>query len=331
MKHLFPVLFALVLVQVAHAAELQTHVVLAGPAPLASAAEILRRAFTPITAAPYQELQGLPLDQSKESFAVYVPAKKPPDDYALMVYVPPGNEAKIPDGWQDVLDQNGVIFVAADNSGNEAQVRTRRMPLALIAAQNIMRQYPVNPAHVFVAGFSGGARVALRLALAYPDLFTAAILNSGSDPIGTSEIPLPSADLFARFQQDSRIVYVTGNLDQVPYNRDHASAQSLTDLCVANVNMMTMWGKAHETMSAGMLSEVLAALLAPVPQSDSMAACRSNLDAAVKVQLAQVDALIASGDKAGARSLLTGIDAKYGGVAAPQSVALDAELKALGN
>lgn len=312
-------------------AELKTHVVFSASSPLASGREFLRRVYAPVTVEGYTEVRGLPLDQSKERFAVYVPAKKPADGYALLVFVPPSDQAKIPEGWQSVLDQNGVIFVSADDSGNETQVRTRRMPLALIAAQNIMQEYPVNAAHVFVAGFSGGSRVALRLALAYPDLFTGAILNAGSDPIGTAEIPLPPSDLFKRFQQSTRVVYVTGNLDQVPYARDNASMTSLQDLCVANVSKVIMWNKAHQTADEAAFSRALGILLAPAPRSDSMDDCRTKLETEVKAQLAQVEALVASGNKAGARQALSDLDAKFGGLAAPQSLVLDARLKALGN
>jgi len=73
--------------------------------------------------------------------------------------------------------------------------------MALLAAYNTMKQYPVDPQQVYIGGFSGGARVALRLALGYPDVFHGALLNAGSDPAGTLDVPLPPADLFRRFQE----------------------------------------------------------------------------------------------------------------------------------
>jgi pimeloyl-ACP methyl ester carboxylesterase len=214
-----------------------------------------------------------------------------------------------------------MIFVSADQSGNDKQVRTRRMPLALIAAANIMRQYPVDPSRVFVAGFSGGAQVALRLALAYPDVFRGAILNSGSELIGTSDVPLPAADLFHLFQTRSRIVYTTGDFDLQPYSKERGSVASLADFCVAQITELTMWHKSHQTADEITFSKALDALLAPA-QPDAMADCRAKLDADIQAQLHQVETLIAAGDKAGAKSLLHDIDAKYGGLAAPKSVAL---------
>lgn len=310
----------------AHAANLQTAVTFTDTTPLASAHEILRRAFTPITAAPVGGLQGLPLDVSKETFSLYVPDTKPANGYGLMVFVPPWDGAAIPQGWASALDDAGIIFVAANNSGNDAPVHVRRMPLALIAAVNVMHRYQVDPSRVFVAGMSGGSRVALRLALAYPDVFVGAFLNSGSDPIGTAQIPLPPADLFQKFQTSSRIYYVTGDLDRVPYNDDRASARSLADFCVANVQMVTMWGKAHVTAEESVLSNVLDGMFKPASGSDDMAACRAKLASDVQAQLQKAETLIATGDKPGARQLLQQIDEKYGGLAAPRSIALNGEL-----
>jgi len=75
---------------------------------------------------------------------------------------------------------------------NDASTVDRREPLALLAAQNVMAQYPVDPQRVYIGGFSGGSRVALRLALGYPDVFHGALLNAGSDPIGNADVSLPA-------------------------------------------------------------------------------------------------------------------------------------------
>jgi pimeloyl-ACP methyl ester carboxylesterase len=100
-----------------------------------------------------------------------------------------------------------MIFVTAAQSDNEADVLNRPEPLALLAAHNIMQRYPVDPQQVYVGGFSGGARMALRLARAFPDLFHGALLNASSDPIGNAQIPLPPQELLFQFQESTRIVY----------------------------------------------------------------------------------------------------------------------------
>ncbi len=86
----------------------------------------------------------------------------------------------MPPSWKTVLDDKGVIFVSAAKSGNAENAIGRRMPLALLATHNIVQKFTVDTERVYVSGFSGGSRIALRLALGYPDLFKGAFLNAGS-------------------------------------------------------------------------------------------------------------------------------------------------------
>ena len=79
-----------------------------------------------------------------------------------------------------------MLVVSAAHSGNDEATFARREPLALLAAHNIRKQYPVDSDRIYIAGFSGGSRIALRLALGYPDVFRGVILNAGSAPIGSS-------------------------------------------------------------------------------------------------------------------------------------------------
>jgi hypothetical protein len=301
------------------------------PSLLSSAAEIARRALSPLHArrlAATNDLNGQPVDITKEQFAVYVPAQKPPSGYALLVFVPPWNDARLPDGWAAALDEHGVIFVSAAHSGNDTSVHFRRIPLALIAAQNLAVQYGVDPRRVFVSGFSGGSRVALRLALAYPDLFHGAILNAGSDPIGTADVALPPDDLLRRFQETTRLIYLTGSEDTPRLSMLNASTQSMRTWCVPDIHVLTMQNAGHDPASGSTLSEALGLLLDPAsPNLDGVAACRAGRENEMNGALQQTEAAIQRGDKAGARQMLDDLDARFGGLAAPRSLALDDALR----
>jgi pimeloyl-ACP methyl ester carboxylesterase len=306
-------------------------VVFSAYTPLSSNLELARRLSTPLTAAKLQTLlatsgkalRDQPIDLAQQKFALYVPAKAPPQGYALLVFVSPSETQPLPHGWSSVLDRFGIIFVAAQHSGNDASVFGRREPLALLAAANVMAQYKVDPERVFVAGFSGGSRVAMHLALGYPDLFRGAVLNAGSDPIGDNPAPLPPKDLLAQFQARSRIVYVTGAKDTVHIAWDAASEQAMRRNCVFDLDAEITPDTDHAIMTGPVLSHALQELFAPQPPDPKrLAACQAEQVKAMTADLDQVEALIAAGKRDEATKRLQKADERWGGLAAGRGVAL---------
>jgi predicted esterase len=313
------------------AAGLRSDVVFTQYSPLSSNAELVRRLVSPLTAAQLpaalartgKVLADQPINLAHERFVVYAPPEAPPHGYGLLVFVPPWPEAQLPRGWAPVLDRSGVIFVSAARSGNEAEVLSRRAPLALLAWANVVARYRVDPDRVYVAGFSGGSRVALRLALAYPDVFRGALLNAGADPIGNDQAPLPPGDLFIRFQQSTRLVYVTGGEDAVSLGMDAASTQSMRDWCVFDVDAQVTRRVGHEAADSIAFARALAALTHPTrPDPGRLAACRSVIETRLTAQFQQVESLRAGGKRDEAQKLLIRIDRRFGGLAAPRSMDL---------
>jgi hypothetical protein len=313
------------------AAGMQTAVMFSEYSPLSRTAEIVRRMLSPLNAARLfqiskqagKALREQPIDLANEKFAVYVPAHMPPQGYALLVFVPPWDDAAVPPQWVSTLDRHGMIMVSAAKSGNAANVIDRREPLALLAAQNILNLYPVDPARIYIGGFSGGSRVALRIALGYPDVFHGAFLNAGSDPIGDAHIPLPPAELFRQFQESTRLVYVTGERDAVRDNEDVSSQQSLQKWCVFNRTNATYAFRGHELPDAAAFDRALDALVKPArPDANKLSECRAHIDRELHSRLQQVEDLSAGGKLDDARRLLDRIDAQYAGLAAPRSIEL---------
>ncbi|HEY3797423.1 MAG TPA: PHB depolymerase family esterase [Caulobacteraceae bacterium] len=310
---------------------LQENVTFAAVTPLASNAEMARRLLTPFQnalvaqrlAASGAALADQPLSVAQQRFTLYVPATPPPGGYGLLVFIPPWEDAHLPDGWAGVLEKAGVIFVSAVGSGNADSVLGRREPLALLAAANVTQRYKIDPAQVWIGGFSGGSRIALRLALAYPDVFKGAILNAGSDPVGEGEVAVPPADLFARFQASSRLVYLTGDEDSVRQGMDAASQDSLRSWCVFRTRTIETPGEGHDVASGAALAKALAALdTTPAVDPAKLAACQANLGKQLGAQLDQAQARIGAGDRDAAQKLLTQIDRRWGGLAAPRSLDL---------
>jgi pimeloyl-ACP methyl ester carboxylesterase len=310
---------------------LRTDVVFTEYSPLSVTAEMVRRFYSPLSALRINQeaergghtLRGQPIDLAKEHYALYVPD----NPRALLVFIPPWPRAEVPRQWIPALNRHNMILVTAANSGNEAPTTDRREPLALLALHNVMAQYPVDPQQVYIGGFSGGARIALRLALGYPDVFHGALLNAGSDLIGTTEVPLPPADLFRRFQESSRLVYLTGERDEENLARDIHSRQSLEKWCVYNVVLQNVPRTEHELADPASFSRALDALLGQ-RHSDpgKLEKCRAHIDEELRTEIGQAESAVARGDSNGAKQLLSQLDARYGGLAAPRSIELTTHL-----
>jgi pimeloyl-ACP methyl ester carboxylesterase len=310
---------------------LQRDVVFTETSPLSANLELLRRFASPIAArAALRALERSgnriaeqPVSLADERFTLYIPAWMPPDGYGLLVFVPPWDLAILPQGWRVALDRAGVIFVSAAHSGNRENTRSRREPLALLAADNVRRRYRLDPRHIFVGGFSGGSQVAMRLALGYPDLFHGALLDAGSDEIGSAEVPLPPKELFLQFQESTRLVYVTGDNDGINLALDRSSQRSMREWCVFAVEKETPPWKGHEVIGAAVLSQALDLLLAPIlPDLDRLQSCRSAIDAEMSAAFDQVEALLARHQNDAAMEALIRIDRRWGGLAAPHSLDL---------
>jgi pimeloyl-ACP methyl ester carboxylesterase len=289
----------------------------------ATSAELARRLLTPLAyrrVAPHlRDARAMPLDVARERFAVYVPeGAPPPDGYAVLVFIPPWSEAALPRDWPRILDRHGMIFVSAANSGNDADTLDRRIPLALLGYENIRRRYPVDANRVYVGGLSGGSRVALRVALAWPDLFRGALLNAGSDPVGGSNgLTIPPADLFRRFQDSTRIVFLTGERDEVNVHNDLVAAKSLRAWCAFDQKTLAMPRRGHEIADAAALERALRELEKPAPDDDAdAAACRKGIEQKLAADVADAEAAADHGERERAVDAMNAIDARYGGLAA---------------
>ncbi len=310
---------------------LRTDVVFSEYSALSSTQELVRRLLSPLGALRVTQeaaragktLHGQPIDLASERFSLYVPPDSPGRRYSLLVFVPPWPQARVPAQWIAALDRHDMILVTAARSGNDAGAMDRREPLALLAAHNVLAQYAVDPQRVYIAGFSGGSRVALRLALGYPELFHGVLLNAGSDPIGNADVPLPPAEQLRQFQDSTRLVYVTGERDDAHLVDDAHSRQSLAKWCVFDVDTQTEARAGHEPADASAFARALDALLRHVPTPPNrLADCRARIAAQLNLDLQQIEAAFARGDTAAAKRLLAGLDTRYGGLAAPRSVEL---------
>jgi len=188
----------------------------------------------------------------------------------------------------------------------------------------MMQRYPIDPDRVYIGGFSGGSRVAMKTALAYPDLFRGVLLNAGSDPIGGSEALLPPDDLFAQFQNSTRLVYVTGSEDGWNAQRDMVSRDSMHAWCVFGTRVESMFKAGHEVATWYSVRRALFALdQRAAVDPDKLSACRAGIAREMAADLQRVADLIEQNKTHDAWQSLTRLDIRYGGLAAPEIIQLE--------
>lgn len=145
-------------------------------------------------------------DQDIE-FLIYVPESwKPGEPLGLLSYITPRRAAILPAGWGAGLEETGMIFIEVNGSGNTRR-GTYRAYETLLSTYLIANYYPVDQNRVYIAGFSGGGRMASLLAPRFADLYRGAIFICGVDRLEPS-------DEQTELMKQNRYVFYTGRRDQ---------------------------------------------------------------------------------------------------------------------
>lgn len=307
------------------------NVALDGLSPLASASELTARLLTPIAQdriARFRQKVGFSLkDQTievgEEPFELFVPEPDSDGKYGLMVFVWPADDIQVPGDWWKVFRDRHMIYIASRRSGNTENIFDRRVPLALHGYEYVRNKYNVDPERVYIGGFSGGSRTAQRVAMAYPDVFHGVFLAGGSDTLGgDSGFTLPSEALSRMLQERTRFVFSTGSDDSVNRAKDARTRKNLEALCMHGIRVVPQHGVEHWVPNGRGFIRVVNELERAIPQNADAAVCTENLRKVIDDELASVKRKIADGDLKAAGELLGRLDARYGGLAAPNSVEL---------
>lgn len=195
-----------------------------------------------------------------ESFEVVIPESYSFDTpHGLIVAISPGDSGNVP--WNklpDLLAKYKLIWICANRSGNEHDVYTRRIPLALDAYANMTKQYNINEKRVYLSGISGGGRVASMIAFHYSDLFAGGVFMIGANYWDTLEVPgkkgyffkatfmKPHLSDLLRARNNGRYVFITGDFDA---NREemHAYYEKGYKVLLKKTQYIQVPGMGHET------------------------------------------------------------------------------------
>ncbi len=92
----------------------------------------------------------------------------------LLVWVSAGELGGIPEAFFPALDQFGMVAIGAENSGNAREINDR-IQLALDGAATAQARFHIDSRRVYIAGISGGAKIAMMTWACFPDVFAGAI------------------------------------------------------------------------------------------------------------------------------------------------------------
>lgn len=134
--------------------------------------------------APDQWLKGY--ESTEQSYDLFVPEKNTPTDSArgfpLVVFISAGNNPVGWSNWQDVCRKHGVLFAAPREAGNNTPM-PRRVRIVLDVLDDVRRKHRVDADRTYLAGFSGGARVASAIGFALPEYFGGVVAVCGGSEL----------------------------------------------------------------------------------------------------------------------------------------------------
>lgn len=146
-------------------------------------------------------------DSAKQTYELYVPARR--DAKKLLpaiLFISAGPE---PGGWkafQTTCQSKGILFAGPRGAGNECAGK-QRVRIILDVLDDLRRNYPVDPDRTYLAGFSGGGRIACVLGFALPELF------GGIMPICAGGELRDEPWLRHRLMDRLSIAFITGTAD----------------------------------------------------------------------------------------------------------------------
>ena len=238
-----------------------------GHAPLAGVDTFLERYGADrqaLESADPSKENGGEIDLSTETFEVFVPREYADraattgggEPWGLLVWVSPGPYgATQRTDVGDVLRKHHLLWVGANNAGNK-RFTWDRVALALDAVYNMNALYEISPDRIYVAGYSGGGRIASALTMLFPDVFRGGLMVVGCDfyqPVAVPDRPgthwppsfqQPPRDRLDRVRHDSRLVLLTGTRD---FNRaqNRAISQAMKEDGFEHVTYIEVPGGDH--------------------------------------------------------------------------------------
>ena len=244
------------------------------------------------------------------AYRLYVPPDYDPGRPAgVMVHVPANDEPAGPGPYKEVLADRNLIWIGPAEVGNKQDVPWREWA-AIHAAREVQNRYAVDPDRIYVSGFSGGGRVASRVAVVGSDFFDGGFYFCGVNHYG--RVPAgdgknwdgfwdrPDPALLRRAMQAGRFVLFTGSEDFNLDNTRRVFEQARQD-GFGMVAYLEKPGHGHQQPDADYFRRGVALLDSPL-----VAAAAETAGRAAKLEPRRPGEALALYDRAAAHGSLDG-------------------------
>jgi len=110
-----------------------------------------------------------------QSYALYIPASVNKEKYPVVYFFDPHGDGKLPlKKYQALADAFGFILIGSNNSKN-GNTWVNAENIWAILSGDVQKRLKLDTNRVYVCGFSGGAKVAIYIALQHPAGFDLSI------------------------------------------------------------------------------------------------------------------------------------------------------------
>ena len=168
----------------------------------------------------------------------------------VLVYVSPTDSGEPPAAWTDVLDRKRLLYIGAEGFGNSRPTAER--VLVALAAQRLARQMGVkDDRRQYIAGMSGGGRVASQVLTHFPQVYAGAFCIVGADYF------MPQDEQLRNLVASRRLVLLTGGRDFNQREMQLVSRRYQQGGFASRLQLIDLPHFAHQLPDAGLLTQAL--------------------------------------------------------------------------
>lgn len=167
-----------------------------------------------------------------------------------LVYLSPTDSGEPPADWAGVLDHKRLLYIAPDGFGNSRPTAER--VLVALGAQKLARQLGVkDDRRLYIAGMSGGGRVASQVLTHFPQFYAGAFCIVGADYF------MPQDEALRNLVASRRLVLLTGGRDFNQREIRLVSRRFEQGGFASRLKLIDLPHFAHQLPDAGLLTQAL--------------------------------------------------------------------------